>query len=197
MKIDIVGKQIDVGAALSRRIEQKVEDALRKHAHHPVNATITLSKDAAKFRCDCSAHLSTGMVAKATSSDADAYAACDQALNRLEKQLRRHQRRLKDHHQRRKQPIAQIDALAYALRVDHEELHTDTSADEPATDALDPVIVAENRTTLMTLSVGEAALQMELEGTDFILFVNEGQNRLNAVYRRPDGNVGWLDPQIS
>lgn len=201
MRIEVAGKQLDVGDALRGRIEEKLTEVVSKFANRPVEAVVRLSRDAHLFKCDCSAHLSTGLTAQASGSDADIYAACDQAIMRLEKQLRRYKRRLKDHHQRRKEPIAQHDAMAYVLSggavpslAAEPEVENGAAIEEPAD--LEPVIVAESRTHVPSLSVGEAVMQMELRDAPFLLFLNDAHNRLNAVYRRQDGNIGWLDPSV-
>ncbi|MBX2855912.1 MAG: ribosome-associated translation inhibitor RaiA [Rhodobacteraceae bacterium] len=193
MRIEVVGKQLDVGQALRGRIEERLAEAVSKHANRPVEAIVRISRNAHLFKCDCSAHLSTGLKAQASGSDSDVYAACDQAIARLEKQLRRYKRRLKDHHQRRKEPIRQLDAMAYVLS----SVDESSASESPQTDASDewrPMIIAESRAQVPTLSVGEAVMQMELSNENFLLFLNNAQTRLNAVYRRDDGNVGWLDP---
>ncbi|MEL6281838.1 MAG: ribosome-associated translation inhibitor RaiA [Pseudomonadota bacterium] len=196
MKTKVTGKQVDVGAALTRHIEEKLTEAVSKHAHRPVEATVTLSREAHLFTCDCSAHLSTGLTAQSSGEGADAYAACDRAINRLEKQLRRYKRRLKDHHKMRKEPVAVFDAPAYVLANPQDEIDEDSVDDSASGDAnsFEPLIIAETTETIPTLTVGEAVMQMELKEAQFMLFLDSARGRLNAVYRRKDGNIGWIDP---
>ncbi|MCI4660543.1 MAG: ribosome-associated translation inhibitor RaiA [Neomegalonema sp.] len=193
MRIEITGKQIDVGQALSSHVEEKLLEAIRKYAERPVEALVKFSKDAHLFVCDCSAHLSTGLTAQASAKENDVYAAADQAIARLEKQLRRYKRRLKDHHQQRKEPIASQMASSYVL-ADHDEDEIYAADSGSANGVWEPVIIAETQSAIPSLSVGEAVMQMELTSAAFLLFKNDKQGRLNAVYRREDGNVGWIDP---
>ncbi len=105
----------------------------------------------------------------------------------MEKQLRRYKRRLKDHHKERAEPVELLGAASYILAAEGENDST-----EP--ESLQPMIVAEMQTKIATLSVGEAVMQMELAGAPVLVFRNEGKDGLNVVYRREDGNIGWIDP---
>jgi len=105
----------------------------------------------------------------------------------MEKQLRRYKRRLKDHHKDRAQPVELFGASSYILA-------SETHQEESEPDNLKPVIVAEMETKIQSLSVGEAVMQMELAGAPVLVFRNEGKDGLNVVYRREDGNIGWIDP---
>ncbi len=198
MRIEITGRQIDVGDALRTHVEDKLLEAVGKYANRPTDATLTLSRDAHLFACDCSAHLSTGLTAQSTAKETDVYAACDAAIAKLEKQLRRYKRRLKDHHQRRKEPVAQVEAAAYVLDGSYDEGATDSASDDDAQNGAaefwSPVVIAEDRERLPSLTVGEAVMQLELKDAAFLLFFNDGRRRINAVYRRDDGHIGWIDP---
>jgi hypothetical protein len=105
----------------------------------------------------------------------------------MEKQLRRYKRRLKDHHKERPEPVELLGASSYILASE-----SDSDAQEPET--LQPMIIAEMQTKIATLSVGEAVMHMELAGAPVLVFRKEGKEGLNVVYRREDGNIGWIDP---
>lgn len=184
MIIKVNGKHIDVGDALTQTVESTLPVSVSKYAENPINGTVTFSKDQHEIKCDCTVHLSTGMIAQAKGRGGDAYAAFDQTCEHLEKQLRRYKRRLKDHH--RKSPIEKMDAAAFVIESSSDE------ADEPAD--LQPVIIAESNTAIPTLSVGEAVMHMEMGGENVLMFHNEKNSTLNVVYRRDDGNIGWIDP---
>lgn len=188
MHIQVNGKQIDVGAALTEHVEASLTAAVGKYFDRPVDATVTFSKDRHNFRCESSVHLPTGLVAQSTGLASDVYAAFDQGVDKVEKQIRRYKRRLKDHHQKRKMPVEAIAAPAYVL----EASEFQQEADEP--ESLQPVIVAEMTEAIQSLSVGEAVMQMELADRPFLMFRNDGSGRVNLVFRREDGNIGWIDP---
>lgn len=184
MQIKVNGLHIDVGDALREHVETSLPTSVSKYAENPINASATFSKDKHEIKCDCTVHLSTGMIAQAKGRGGDAYAAYDQTCEHLEKQLRRYKRRLKDHH--RKSPVEKIDAAAFVIESTHD------NAEEPAD--LQPVIIAESSTEIPTLSVGEAVMHMEMGGESMLMFHNEKNGTLNVVHRREDGNIGWIDP---
>ena len=107
----------------------------------------------------------------------------------MDKQLRRYKRRLKDHHRDRSTPVEFAGAPAYILA------QSDGGEDEIEPDTLQPIIVAEMETRIPSLSAGEAVMQMELAHANVLVFRNERHGGLNVVYRRDDGNIGWIDPQ--
>ncbi len=188
MHIQVKGKQIDVGAALTEHVEAQLSAAVAKYFDRPVDATVTFSKERHAFRCDAHVHLATGLVAQSSSTAADVYAAFDQGADKIEKQIRRYKRRLKDHHKERAKPVDMLSAQSYVLQGGDE-------ADEP--ESLKPVIVAESTDAIPSISVGEAVMQMELAGHDFLLFRHDATGRVNLVFSREDGNVGWMDPAES
>lgn len=196
MHIQVSGKQMDVGTALAGHVEERLAQAITKYFDRPVSAHVTFSRDAKSFfKCEASVQLSTGLRAQAHGEDQEVYAAFEQAAERIEKQVRRYKRRLKNHHQRANEPIDVIPAQSYVVAaVDEEETADDGGAADP--DA-PPAIVAETQMEIRSLSVGDAVMRMELEHAPFLLFRNKANGRLNVVYRREDGNIGWVDPDLA
>ena len=187
MHIQVNGRQIDVGDALRTHVEERFGTAINKYSENPIDCVVTFSRDRHEMVCDVTAHLSTGLTAKAKAKANDIYAACEGACERVEKQLRRYKRRLKDHHRERAEPVELFGASSYILAASEAE-----SESEP--DSLQPIIVAEMETQVPSLSVGEAVMQMELAGAPVLVFRKEGKETVNVVYRREDGNIGWIDP---
>ncbi len=188
MRIQINGKHIDVGDALRTHVDTRLDDVVGKYSEHPVDAVVTFSKDRHEFVCDVSAHLSTGMTAQAKAHANDVYDSFESATDRLETQLRRYKRRLKNHHKDRIDPIEMIGASSYVLASS-----SDVEEEEPET--LQPIIVAEMETTIPTLSVGEAVMQMEIAGQELLVFRNPTHGGVNVIHKRADGNIGWIDPR--
>jgi len=187
MRYQISGKQIDIGTALQTHVEQELNVMVKKYAERPTDANVIFSRAASEFVCEATVHLSTGLTATAKAHAHEIYAAFDACSAKMEKQLRRYKRRLKDHHRDRPEPVELFGASSYILA--SKEQAEDT---EPET--LQPIIVAEMETKIPSLSVGEAVMQMELAGAPVLVFRNEGKDGLNVVYRREDGNIGWIDP---
>jgi ribosomal subunit interface protein len=188
MRIQVQGKQIEVGTALTEHVTQHLSAAVQKYFDRPIEAVVTFSRDARAFRCDAYVHLPTGLVAASSATANDVYAAFEQGAERVEKQIRRYKRRLRDHHQNRRRPIEAIQAPAYVLE------GGDGRDDSEEPETLQPVIVAEMTHSIQSLSVGEAVMQMELVDKPFLMFRNDANGRFNLVFRRDDGNIGWIDP---
>ena len=189
MRYQISGKNMDVGDALSTHVRTELTATVEKYAQRPTDATVTFSREAHNFVCDAVVHLSTGLTAQARAQANEVYAAFEACREKMDKQLRRHKRRLKDHYKDRSGPVEFMQADSYVLTADEEQWE---GHDE---DSLTPLIVAEMETRVPTLSVGEAVMQMELAGTKLQVFRNEKHGGVNVVYRRDDGNVGWIDPR--
>ena len=185
MRYQITGKQIDVGDALRTHVETSLGAIVEKYAGRPTDAQVVFSRAAHEFACEAEIHLSTGLTAQAKAKATEIYAAFDACGEKMEKQLRRYKRRLKNHHQARTAPVESLGGASYILA-------SEEDGEEPET--LQPIIVAEMETRIPTLSVGEAVMQMELAGAPVLVFRNEKGEGLNVVYRRDDGNVGWIDP---
>lgn len=187
MQYQISGKQIDIGEALQTHVKSEIGEIVEKYAERPTDALVVFSKSASEYVCEATVHLSTGLTATAKGHAHEIYAAFDSCGEKLEKQLRRYKRRLKDHHRARTQPVEHSAASTYILA--GSEVSEDLEPED-----LQPMIIAEMETKIASLSVGEAVMQMELSGSPVLIFRNEGNSGVNVVYRREDGNVGWIDP---
>ena len=189
MQIQITGKHMDLGDALRGRIETGLEAAVSKYFNRTGDARVFVSQQGPFVEVDCNVHLPSGIILQSTGKAGDPYAALEDSLDKMEKRVRRYKRRLKDHHRDRTEPVELFGASSYILAPEVE-------AAEAEPDTLQPVIVAEMETKIQSLSVGEAVMQMELAGAPILVFKNEGKDGLNVVYRRDDGNIGWIDPQM-
>jgi ribosomal subunit interface protein len=195
MTLRISGKSISVGEALRSRVNDRTDEVLRKYFDGNYSGHITLSKDGFGFRTDCSLHLDSGITLEAESNATDAYVSADQALLMIEKRLRRYKSRLKDRSARKTYAAAAAlaelngsgtDASSYVVLEAPE-------GDEEVTE-YSPVIIAESTKSLKRLSVSEAVMELDLTGAACIVFQHGSSGRLNIIYRRTDGNVGWVDP---
>jgi len=189
MRYQISGKQIDIGKALQTHVRTELGEAVRKYAERPTDANVVFSRSAHEYVCEVTVHLSTGLTTSAKAHATEIYSAFEACCNKMETQLRRYKRRLKDHHRDRSEPVELFGASSYILASEEQSENV-----EPET--LKPVIVAEMETKIQSLSVGEAVMQMELAGAPVLIFRNEGKDGLNVVYRRDDGNIGWIDPLV-
>ena len=174
-----------VGTALTTRIEDRIDDVVTKYFQGGYNGRVTLEKQGSHFSCDCVIHLDSNMDLQGTSKEADATAAFEAAADRVEKRLRRYKRRLKDHHASQSKE-ARMEA-AYSV-VELPDPDTEIPED------YNPVIIAESLTSIQTQSVADAVMKLDMSDNPVVVFTNAGSGKTNVVYRRSDGNIGWVDP---
>jgi ribosomal subunit interface protein len=196
MTLRISGKSISIGEALRDRVSDRTEEVLRKYFDGNYSGHITLSKDGFGFRTDCALHLDSGITLEADSNAVDAYASADQALLMMEKRLRRYKSRLKDRSARKayvaSAALAEMDAPT--LDAPSYIIEAPGSDGEDEVDGYNAVIIAEATTSLKRLSVSEAVMELDLTGAACMVFQHGSSGRVNIIYRRTDGNVGWIDP---
>jgi len=185
MPFRVSGKNIDIGEALRLRVGERVAEAMAKFFDGGYSGHATIGKEGFGFRTECAVHLDSGITLHADGMAADAYASADEAASRIEKRLRRYKGRLKGH--ANGDGGAAADAQSYVIVApDHE-------ADEEITE-FNPVVIAESTTTLERLSVSDAVMELDMTGAPVVIFRHAAHGRVNIVYRRADGNVGWVDP---
>ncbi len=190
MRYSISGRHLHIGDALKEHVNGNLEHVISKFAERPTHATTVFAKNGPKIECEIIIHLSTGLSVQSKSSTQDIYQSFDKSCDRITKQLRRYKRRLKNHHKARSTPVESSAASSYILAA--EKAGGELDSEEP--DSLQPVIIAETETRVPLLSVGEAVLQMELSESSVLVFRNERNDGINVVYRRDDGNIGWIEP---
>jgi ribosomal subunit interface protein len=192
MTLRVSGKNVDIGDALRSHIEGRIEDAVNKFFDGGYTGHVTVEREGHGFRCECLVHLDTGVVLQASAGAGDAYKCFDQAADRIEKRLRRYKRRLKNHHGSsvKKGDIPAAEEASYVVFAAPDE-DKDVEVD------FNPVVVAETSTRLKTLTVAMAVLDLDLIDAPVLMFRNAGNGTINVVYRRGDGNIGWIDPELA
>lgn len=195
MTLRVSGKSISVGDALRGRVSERTEEVLRKYFDGNYSGHITLSKDGFGFRTDCALHLDSGITLEADSIASDAYASADQALLMIETRLRRYKSRLKDRSARKAHAAsaAMAEMVAPTLDAPSYVIEAPAESDEEMA-GYSPVIIAEDTTSLKRLSVSEAVMELDLSGAACLIFQHGLSGRVNVIYRRADGNIGWIDP---
>ena len=189
MPFRVSGKNIDIGEALRTRINQRIAEATAKYFDGGFSGHVTVGKEGFGFRTECVVHLDSGIVLEAEALAADAYASAEQAAERLEKRLRRYKGRLRQHQAARAagRDGGAVDAPSYVIAAPVHDDHEETAE-------WNPVIIAEATTALKRLSVSDAVMELDLTGVPVIVFRHAGHGRVNLVYRRADGHIGWIDP---
>ncbi len=186
MQLTVQGKQMDLGDALRTHVSDKLEDINTKYFNRAIDAIVTFSPEGQAFtKTHISIRIGKDIMVISDATENDPYIAFDQAAEKVAKQLRRYKRKLRDHHQRLDEAPADhfSPALDYTLSPEqnNEEEH-------------EHLVIAEMSTQIQTMSPSEAAMRLDLSGLPALMFRNATHEGLNMVYRRADGNVGWVDP---
>lgn len=196
MQITVSGKQLDLSDALCTRVSAHMEHIAAKYFGHAQDAQVTFSRARSFFTCDITVRAGRGLLLRGEGEALDANTAFDDAAEHIAKRLRRYRRRVNEHARdlaNRARPEA---ARQYVLAADTGE-DEDAPAGGDGVEAVAPAnrVIAEHPAEISRLSVDEAVMQMDLADQAVLMFRNDATGVLNVVYRRGDGNVGWIDPK--
>ncbi len=185
MTIQVTGKNLDVGEALRSYVQERVAHTVEKFIGREPSGHVRIEKEHGGFRTNCTIRLWQGMSLEAHGVAADAYQSADRACERLEKRVRRYKSRLK-RHGGGETPRKETQATSYVIQASQEE--------QEERDEDNPIIIAEAETPVHEMAVSDAVMQMDLSDQPFVVFRNASHGEINVVYRREDGNIGWIDP---
>jgi ribosomal subunit interface protein len=192
MALRVSGKNLDVGEALRGQITDRITHAVRRFYDGGVTGHVVVEPEGTGFRTDCTLHLSSGVTLQTDGMAHDAYISAEKAAERLERRLRRYNRRLKDRHSAtssRGPDQWSLDVTSYVIQAPEED------AEDPET-GFHPVVIAETKKNVTNMSVSDAVLDLDLTGAPVMVFRHATSGRINVVYRRSDGNIGWIDPPL-
>ena len=188
MQITVSGKQVELSDALRTRVSDHLDVIANKYFDHALEAQVTFSRARSFFICDINLHAGRGLALRGEGEAADANTAFDDAAEHIAKRLRRYRRRVNDHARdiaNRERPEA---ARQYTLRQE------DATTAQGANGEAHATVIAEQAAEISLLSVSEAVTRMDLADQPVLMFRNSTTGELNVVYRRSDGNIGWIDP---
>ena len=190
MAIRVSGKNLDIGEALRKQVETRVAAALAKYSDGDGSGHVTVCRDGSGFRTECVLNLGSGTLLQASGLAADAYSSFDQSAIRIEKRLRRYRRRIKDRVGNGREPVLPAAESAYAI------IEAPVGDEEVEEGEFHPIVIAETTKRIDRLSVGDAVIELDLTGAPVVIFRHAGNGRVNVVYRRHDGTIGWVDPPL-
>lgn len=195
MQVQISGKHVELGEALRSRVTDEITGAIGKYFERGGDAEVVVSREGHSFKVDCSVHLASGQHLESHGLGADAHGAFDAALGKIETRIRRYKRRLKSHSIAATAKQAETAAF-YVLRapLDDEEIEEDDGW-AVGGEAHSAMVIAETERPLLTMTVSMAVLELDLTESQTIVFRNAAHGGISVVYRRPDGNIGWIDPE--
>lgn len=185
MSVRVSGKHMEIGESFRQRIEDAVGLAVTKYFDGGYSAQVTVQKSTSHFSCDCKLHLDTGVVLHAAGEANEPQGSFDAAAARIEKRLRRYKRKLRDHHAGA--PTRTVEEIPYTV------MDAVPDEDDEVPDDYAPTIVAESSKQIKTMSVANAVMALDMTDEPVLLFRSPGTEYLNIVYRRHDGNIGWID----
>jgi ribosomal subunit interface protein len=187
MTLRVSGKNMDVGDALRTKAEGHFDGVVKKYFDGGYTGHLTLEPEGSGFNALCMVHLDTGAVLQASAYGGDAISAYEILTETIEKRLRRYNRKLKQHrHHNGTGDTVEAQSYVLAAPDETEELDVDYS----------PPVIAETTKSLRQMSVEEAVMELDLTQADVVMFRHAGHGGLNVVYRRADGNIGWIDPAL-
>jgi ribosomal subunit interface protein len=190
MALRVSGKNLDVGEALRGQITDRLSNAIRRFYEGGVTGHVIVEPEGTGFRTDCTLHLSSGVTLQAEGMAHDAYVSAEKAAERLERRLRRYKRRLKDRHTAqsgREDSAWSLDVPSYVIQAPEDD-------EEDVEEGFHPVVIAETKNSVISMAVSDAVLELDLTGAPVMVFRHATSGRINVVYRRSDGNIGWIDP---
>ena len=196
MQINVSGKQVDLSDSLRTRVSDSLDGIAGKFFDHAMEANVTFGRARSFFTCDINLHAGRGLTLRGEGEAADANAAFDGAAEHIATRLRRYRRRLKDHHRDSASRERPEKARSFVLLAETDDAEPAEGQDAPNGHAhgAHATVVAETLTDIARLSVSDAVMRMDLAHQQVLMFRNSGSGALNVVYRRPDGNIGWIDP---
>jgi ribosomal subunit interface protein len=190
MQVTVTGRQLDVGDALRSHVEEGLSNAVGKYFDKPMEAAVKFSRNGHDIHADIQVHVGRGILVHGGAEGGDAYGAFNEAAEHIAKRLRRYKSRLRDHHMDEARALESEMAQKFILSG---EQAGEEDADEAA--GTEPAVIAELETEVPTLTVGDAVMRMDLANLPAMMFRNPAHGGLNMIYRRPDGNIGWVDPR--
>ncbi len=199
MNVQVSGRRIDLGEALRSRIASELVAAIGKYFDRGGSAEVVVSRDGHSFCVDMVVVLASGQQLVARGLGGDAHSAFDTALTKIETRIRRYKRRLVNHHHHNggARTPSEIASLVVLRAPDDDDDFDEEWGDAAAAPdgAPEAMIIAETEATVKTLTVSMAVMELDLTGSPVQLFRNAAHGGLSVVYRRPDGNIGWIDPE--
>jgi ribosomal subunit interface protein len=194
MTLRVSGKNLDIGLAFRTHIETRIDTALAKYRAGLVAGHVTVEPEGSGFRADCTLHLSSGATLQADAKAQEPYASFNRAADLIENQIRRHRERLLDHHAGAaadaRPPIGQPPSEMAPEAADRKP----SLADAGKAHDLHPAVIAEPSSGFREMTVSGAAMELDSTNAAVVVFRRASDGRTNVVYRRPDGNIGWIDP---
>ena len=184
MQITLSGNQVDIGDRLRNHVEENVLNSVNKYFPAPISCSVNFSKIKDDFIADVTVHPAKNIILKGTGTAGDPYSAFYAANEHIATRLRRHKTKLNDH--KGKTGLAEIaNEAVFSINEEADEVDIDDA----------PLTIAELEANIPVCTVSEAVMYMDLNNEPALMFKNVATGNFNMVYRRKDGNIGWVEPK--
>ena len=198
MQVQVTGKHVDVGEALRTRVSDEIAASIGKYFDRGGGgADVVVSREGHAFKVDCAVTLASGQQLSTHGVGGDAHLAFDAAIHKMQQRIRRYKNRLKDHHIQAQARAAETAAYFVLAAPDDDDGADDEAQGEQGQPQgfPEPMVIAETEKTIRTMTVSAAVMELDLTESQTIVVRNAAHDGLSVVYRRPDGNIGWIDPE--
>jgi putative sigma-54 modulation protein len=184
MRISVVGRNYEVSDAVHHYLEERLA-RIRRHFDRVMDASVVLAVEKYRQRAEININVNNVNM-RGEGETNDMYTSIDQAVEKIDRQVSRYKDKLNS----RKHRHAAVNEEGLPT-VTHELLEPDAGELEEH----ERRVIQTERHMVKPMSLDEAVMQMDLLNADFYVFTNAGTDKLNVVYRRVDGNVGWIAPE--
>lgn len=195
--ITFTGRHIQITDALKAYALEKMSK-IERISDRIIDVVITMDTQKIEHRTDIQMKVGHLLI-RGHSVSTDMYASIDQAVDRIQRQMRRYKTKIQDHHAK---SLAVVDINVNVVRphflddtnVINDEIEEETQ--RRLEDEYRPHEIVSNETVpLKTLTYDEAIMKMELSGATFLVFRGETDMKLKVIYRRNDGHFGIIEPE--
>jgi ribosomal subunit interface protein len=195
MQVQVTGKHVELGDALRERASEALSNSIEKYFDRGGGGDVVVTREGNSFKVDCAVTLASGQQLTTHGLGGDAHMAVDAAIAKMDKRIRRYKRRLRDHHQQAQAKQAETAAYFVLQATPDDDEEDDEELDADVQGFSEPLVIAETEKQIRTMTVSMAVMDLDLTESQTIVFRNAAHGGLSVVYRRPDGNIGWIDPE--
>lgn len=193
MTLRVSGKNLDIGEALRAHVQARIDLTVSKYGAGPIVGHVTIEPEGSGFRTDCTLHLNSGATLQVDAKAREPYASVNRAADRIERRVRRYRKRLSNYHA----VLGPEDQTSLETNPSEQistEQNSPAALVEDPPRQLNPAVIAEPSSSFKKMTVSSAVMELDLTNAPLVIFRHAADGRTNIVYRRPDGNIGWIDP---
>jgi len=180
MQIAVTFRHMETDEVIKDHVKHKVK-RLQKYFQNPREAHVVLSAE--KFRHIAELTIVGERVTlNSQGRDSDLYAAIDQMMEKMERQVREQREKVK----RKRSNLSSVK--------------TSSPSDETIFGAKEEGELSSTIQRRLTLakpmSLEEAVAQFDLSQKDFLVFMNSDSGQMNVLHRNKEGGIEWVEPYL-